>query len=169
MFDNHFTVIFWCLVISGSCFLIVYIINQIENENKEKVIKKKKLKILDKIYMETFIAGFDDMGAEEGMECWVSKDKFTFFFGALKDKGIDIKIKRITNVFLEDKTFVSQRLTATRILALGIFSLAVPKKKKHKEFCIIIEWEDSNREIQNDPGPVATPSRYGDRNWESDL
>ena len=50
---------------------------------------------------------------------------------------------------LEDKTFVSQRLTATRILALGIFSLAVPKKKKHKEFCIIIEWEDSNREIQN--------------------
>jgi hypothetical protein len=26
----------------------------------------------------------------------------------------------------------------------------------------------SNRERQNDPGPAATPSRYGDRNWESD-
>ena len=44
---------------------------------------------------------------------------------------------------------VTQRLTATRMLALGIFSLAIPKKKKHKEFCIVIEWEDDNAEVQN--------------------
>ena len=50
---------------------------------------------------------------------------------------------------LEDKSSVHQRLTATRILTLGIFSLAAPKKKKHKEYCIVFEWEDSNAEIQN--------------------
>ena len=50
---------------------------------------------------------------------------------------------------LEDKTSVGQRLTATRILTLGIFSLAAPKKKKNKEYCIVFEWEDDNGEKSN--------------------
>ena len=65
------------------------------------------------------------------------------------EKNVDINLNSITNIIIEDKTLVTQRLTATRMLALGIFSLAIPKKKKHKEFCIVIEWEDDNAEVQN--------------------
>jgi len=30
------------------------------------------------------------------------------------------------------------------MLTLGIFSLAAPKKEKHKKFCLMIDWEDDN-------------------------
>ena len=48
----------------------------------------------------------------------------------------------ITGVFVEDESTISKRFTATRILALGVFALAVPKKKDEQKWCVLIEWSD---------------------------
>jgi len=112
-----------------------------------------KLTGLEKIseiqFVGKYIAGFEDKISEiSNPVCIITKEKFIFSDSMGGNIG-DINIEKVTNIILEDKSSATQRLTATRILALGIFSLAAPKKKKHKEYCIIIEWEDSNSEIQN--------------------
>lgn len=52
-----------------------------------------------------------------------------------------IPIDSITSVIVDDKSRIEKRITATRVLALGLFSLAFQKKNKHKEFALVIEHE----------------------------
>ena len=46
-------------------------------------------------------------------------------------------------VSLDDKSQITQRLTATRMLAFGVFALAAPKRKKIKEWCVAVRWTDN--------------------------
>jgi len=55
----------------------------------------------------------------------------------------------INEVIVDDRSQIAQRLTVTRMLTLGIFSLAAPKAKKHKNFCLVIDWDDDNGTRQN--------------------
>ena len=105
--------------------------------------------VKEEILMGKYLAGFDGYDYEiENVYCNVTDDKLVFVSRAGKNIG-EINIENITNIFLEDKSLVTQRLTATRLLTLGVFSLAAPKKKKHKEFCIVLEWESNNQEKNN--------------------
>ena len=49
----------------------------------------------------------------------------------------------ISEVLVDDKSQLTQRLTATRIVALGPFAFAAPKAKKIKEWCVAMNWKDS--------------------------
>jgi len=118
------------------------------------VIKRKKSKlsnynIIEEIDMSKYLVGFEDYNYEaNNMLCQITDDEFLFTTQNGNIIGI-INKDSLTNIFLEDKSTVGQRLTATRILTLGIFSLAAPKKKKNKEYCIVFEWEDINGEKNN--------------------
>ncbi len=55
----------------------------------------------------------------------------------------------INEIYFDDKTQISSRITVTRILALGIFSLAAPKEQRNKIYCLVIDWEDNKGVRQN--------------------
>lgn len=76
------------------------------------------------------------------VECVITETNFVFFSHISKELG-KIPRNNINQIILDDKTKIAQRLTVTRMLTLGIFSLAAPKKKSYIEFCILIDWTDN--------------------------
>jgi hypothetical protein len=57
-----------------------------------------------------------------------------------------INIKNITNVNVEDASTVEKRVTATRLVTLGIFAFAAKKKEKHDLYYLTIKWKDGKFE-----------------------
>jgi hypothetical protein len=77
------------------------------------------------------------------VECVVAPNHFVF----AKMNGRELgRIPRdsVEQVELDDKSQIAQRLTATRMVALGVFALAAPKRKKIKEWCVAVRWADGN-------------------------
>jgi hypothetical protein len=78
----------------------------------------------------------------ERVECVVTSEEFVF----AKLNGTELgRVPRtgISEVLVDDKSQLTQRLTATRMVALGVFALAVPKAKKINEWCVAVKWNDS--------------------------
>ena len=141
--DTSIVLIIICLVIAVGSFGGVWLID------RKRKSKTSHLNYKLEIPIGKYLAGFENFSSELGdVYCYVTDDKF-LFTESLGDEIGNIKLNSLTNIFLEDKSTVGQRLTATRILTLGIFSLAAPKKKKNKEYCIVFEWEDINGEKNN--------------------
>jgi len=69
----------------------------------------------------------------------------------------------ISEVLVDHKSQLTQRLTATRIVALGPFAFAAPKAKKIKEWCLAVKWKDS-RGL-----PRATVFEFTGPNCEGDA
>ncbi len=59
----------------------------------------------------------------------------------IKELG-SIPLKEITNVTLEDASTIEKRVTATRLLTLGVFAFAAQKNEKHKLFYLVISWKE---------------------------
>ena len=89
-----------------------------------------------------YIAGLPEANTNiDNVKCGVTRSDFMLISGFGHVIG---KIPRdsINDIIVEDKSNISRWITVTRMLTLGIFSLAVPKKKKNKEFCVLVDWED---------------------------
>jgi len=80
----------------------------------------------------------------KNVDCYITDSALVFMSGISFELG-RIPRDSINQVFVDDKSQISQRITVTRILTLGIFSLAAPKKKKYKEYCLVIDWDDEKR------------------------
>lgn len=80
----------------------------------------------------------------KNVDCYITDSALVFMSGTNFELG-RIPRDSINQVFVDDKSQISQRITVTRILTLGIFSLAAPKKKKYKEYCLVIDWDDENK------------------------
>ena len=116
---------------------------------KRRGSKTSHLDIIEEIMMGKYLAGFDSQWHQKSDSfCNVTNEVFYFSSTTGGKIGL-IGRDSITDIFLEDKSHVGQRITATRLLTLGVFSLAAPKKKKHKEYCIVFEWEDEDMEKNN--------------------
>jgi hypothetical protein len=78
----------------------------------------------------------------DNVECVVAPGAFVF----AKMNGQELgRIPRdaIEEVALDDKSQITQRLTVTRMVALGVLALAAPKARKIKEWCVGIRWVDA--------------------------
>jgi hypothetical protein len=118
MFDTIFIILIIFLVLGGGLALLT---------NRYRKSKLAHLNILQEINVGKYLAGFDEHLSEiEVVFCNVSSDCFYFTTAGGKIIG-KINKSSLTGIFLEDRTTVGQRLTATRLLTLGIFSLAAPK------------------------------------------
>jgi hypothetical protein len=71
------------------------------------------------------------------------------FFAETNNELGKIPRNSINQIIVDDKTKIAQRLTVTRMLTLGIFSLAAPKKKTYTEFCLVIDWQNNRGIRQN--------------------
>lgn len=110
---------------------------------------KKALKAQASVTVGNYLVGLPNVdNVNTKVEALVTDTDFVFI-DAWGSKLDSIPRNRVNQIFAEDKSQISQRLTVTRILTLGIFALAAPKKKKHKEFCVAIDWDDANGMKQN--------------------
>jgi len=135
------------LVIFLLAIAIVIIIAIAQAVSKSK--KSKELGTIKKIPMGKYLAGFSNTSKPtDNVDCAITDDNFIFISGFGDELG-RIPRDSINQITFSDKSQISQRLTVTRMLTLGVFSLAAPKKKKQKEFCVIIDWDDENSEKQN--------------------
>ena len=129
-------------------FLIIAVVWGI-NIAKKSDKRDKEIGAIDDCQIGKYIAGLPtaDEPAPD-VDCAITKNHFVFFAETNKELG---KIPRnsITQIIVDDKTKIAQRLTVTRMLALGIFSLAAPKKKTYVEFCLVIDWQDNRGIRQN--------------------
>lgn len=83
-----------------------------------------------------------------GVKCSVAGHDlvFTGLFG--KELG-RISRNSINEVFVENRSTIHKRITATRLLAFGVFALALPKTTAEAEYCLVIDWNDQGGPRQN--------------------
>lgn len=129
-------------------FIVIAVVWGI-NVAKKSEKRDKKIGAIDDCPIGKYIAGL--LNADEpatDVDCAITKNHFMFFSETNKELG---KIPRnsINQIIVDDKTKIAQRLTVTRMLTLGIFSLAAPKKKTYIEFCLVIDWQDNRGIRQN--------------------
>ncbi|MBL7176658.1 MAG: hypothetical protein ISS66_12605 [Desulfobacteraceae bacterium] len=129
-------------------FLVLAVVWGI-NVAKKSEKRDKEIGAIDDCPIGKFIAGLPcaDEPATD-VDCVITKNHFVFFSETNKELG---KIPRnsINQIIVDDKTKITQRLTVTRMLTLGIFSLAAPKRKTFIEFCLVIDWQDNRGIRQN--------------------
>lgn len=80
----------------------------------------------------------------DDVECVVAPNDFVFAKFSGEELG-RVPRNSIEEVAIDDKSQIAQRLTATRMVALGVFALAAPKKRKIKEWCVALHWVDGKR------------------------
>jgi hypothetical protein len=117
----------------------------------------------DKFSVGKYIAGLSHSNSSSAT-CFVSETDFIF----KSTFGIEMgRIPRdsVNSIFIEKKSSVTQRLTATRMLTLGIFSLAAPKKREDNIYCLVIDWDDqqgvTNNTIFEFSGPLNNITANG--------
>lgn len=78
-----------------------------------------------------------------GITCGATETHFVFLTGEGRELG-RIPRDQINEIVVDDRSQISRCITATRLLALGVFALAMPKKKEEQSFCTLIDWDDDN-------------------------
>lgn len=118
------------------------------NQKKKMFLKNREPLNSAGINVGKYLTGLPTVTEPVQMFCFVTAKDFLFIRNAFEEVG---KIPRdaINNILVDDKSQITQRLTATRLLTLGVFSLAVPKKKKIEEYCLLIDWDDENGNRSN--------------------
>ena len=53
-----------------------------------------------------------------------------------------VPVEKITDITIEDASTIERRVTAARMLMVGVFAFALKKKKKEELSYLVIEWSD---------------------------
>lgn len=80
-----------------------------------------------------------------------------FYENRIEYKTLVIDTALVKHLYIEGKDEVNRRITATRMVALGVFSLAAQKKQHEKEVFITIELSDGRQVLFHDT--MHTPSQ----------
>lgn len=86
--------------------------------------------------------GHPSLTSEKDCKLTVTSDGITISCGFTKQ--VMIPISQVTNTQLETQDQVEKRITATRLLTLGVFALAFKKKKKTTDKYLTIDYQDVN-------------------------
>jgi hypothetical protein len=120
-----------------------------ESQKQRRNKKLEELKPTARTSVGKYLAGLPNVGQSAfEIDCAVVGNDFLFLdaIGRELDK---IPRDSINQIIVDDKSQITQRLTVTRIVALGVFALAAPKAQKHKTFCLVIDWDDEKGVRQN--------------------
>jgi hypothetical protein len=117
------------------CVLAIFLFAKIDSEEFEETGAITTVPVGD------YLIGLPSVNRKvESVRCAVYPDRFDFMCGSrLLDS---IPRNSVNQITVDSKSQITQRFTATRIAALGVFALAAPKNQRHQEFCLIIEWDD---------------------------
>lgn len=128
-------------------FIIVFVILFILAGYVMRKQKRKEINALDHFDIGHYISGLGSVGS--GLtECMVTERDLLFFTQQAVEFG---RIPRdlINAIYVEDHSQIQSRITATRMLTLGIFSLAAKKKTATEEYFILIDWQNEKGAQEN--------------------
>ena len=89
-----------------------------------------------------YLTGLDHAKEEEFVNCKITDHHFVFIKGFFRKELGKIPRDSINQIIVEDRSKITQRLTMPRLLALGPFAFAFPKKQEHTSYYLLIDWED---------------------------
>jgi len=98
----------------------------------------------------------------EKLECVVAPTDLVFATMAGEEMG-RIPRDKISEVLVDDKSQLTQRLTAMRIAFLGAFAFAAPRASTISKWCVAVKWIDSKAL------PRATVFEFTGPNCEGDA
>ncbi len=136
--------------ILGVIFLLIIFLIMTAQASKNQALKEdilKNLNSLDEVEVGKHLTGLH--GSVEPntiVTCAVTENDFVF----LRPNGIQIdKIPRnsINQIVVDSRAQITKRITVTRLLTLGIFSLAFPKTEKN--ICLLIDWDNNDGTREN--------------------
>ena len=108
------------------------------NEAIEEKKLKEELGLLDDVSIKLeYKGGHPDLKKEKDCTMKITNDDLTISYGISQGK---IDFSSITGIHYETAEQISRRITATRLLTLGVFAFAFKKKKKDSEKYLTIEF-----------------------------
>lgn len=141
-------IIFYVII---ALFILLAIAGQINNQKSAKSTKEKleSLQAIDNVYIGKSISGLENASATNFLiTCAISEKDFVFLLSNGKEVG-RIPRNSINKIIVDDKSKIIQQVTVGRVLALGIFSLAVPKTSKELSFYLLIDWNNEEGIVEN--------------------
>lgn len=112
-------------------------------------MKLKELQSIETLNIGKNITGLENVSANDlAITCVISEDSFVF----LRRNGEELgRIPRnsINKIVVDDRSKITQHVTVGRVLALGIFALAVPKTGKALSFYLLIDWNNEEGVVEN--------------------
>jgi len=133
-----------CIAIIVFISIIIVIISVIEKKEKSEE-ERKKIRELgsEKNYLfGKYLYGFKENQSKELIRCVETDTDFVFIEGGTELGRIPAN--SIKKIWVEDRSRITSRFTATRIVTLGIFALAAKKKETTPSYYITVEWETGN-------------------------
>lgn len=132
-------------------FIILGIAAQKNNEKNAQIMKEKleSLGAIDSVDVGVSITGLENNSATNfSITCGISEDDFIFLLSNGKEVG-RIPRNSINKIIVDDKSKITQHVTVGRVLALGIFALAVPKTSKELSFYLLMDWNNEEGIVEN--------------------
>jgi hypothetical protein len=136
------------LVFGFPIALIIFGLKRIKTSRVSKKEFQLDYNLQDRISMGTLVSGHPDVNNRITPTVIFSKGNnleiFHFYehFGVAPKKIAEIEKDKITNITVEDQSTIEKRITATRLLLVGVFALAWKKKEKNHLAYKTIYWND---------------------------
>ena len=133
----------WIIISIILLLILLFVVHQ--NQQMEKFGEKyKEMGGVSTASVGKYIAGLSEYTlSSDNVNCVINEKDFVFFDLILNKELGRIPRDSINQIIVDNKSQIAQRLTVTRMLTLGVFSLAAPKKKVYEEFCLVIDWDDN--------------------------
>jgi len=131
-------------------FIIVGVILVVVANLIKRNQKFAKLGGVAKVSIGKYLVGHPDINTPcPNTICFVTEQDFVFINPMTSEELGKISRNSINSILVEDKSIIEKKVTVARLLVTGIFAFALKKKKKIKEFCLLIDWDDKNDIKQN--------------------
>lgn len=90
-----------------------------------------------------YLSGHPGITQQQEIKAVSEEDHLVILTGGFVNQRLaSIRYTDITDVEMEDQSTMERRVTATRLLTVGIFAFAAKKKEVHHCFYVIITWKD---------------------------
>lgn len=111
---------------------------------RQTVNLKRSIQPVATVHLGRYLGGLPGRTTPlEGVTGYISAREIVFVYGLNNVIVGRVPITELTTWSVEDKSAMLQRLTATRMLTLGVFALAAPKKRKIESFLLHLAWQSS--------------------------
>ena len=116
------------------------------DDAKQEQARRKELGLLDDVQLNKleYKGGHPALPKEKECSLKITNENLTISYGFTKEATI--AFENVSGLHFETADQISHRITATRILALGVFALAFKKKKKNTEKYFTIDFNDNGME-----------------------
>ena len=116
--------------------------NKIQNSLTPETQAAMQAQRESEIFSGKYIGGHPDiMDSINGTYCHLYGNEITIYTSGYQGSTIGkIPFAEITNVTVENATTIEKRITATRLLLIGLFAFAAKKKEVHEQYYVTIMW-----------------------------